>query len=187
LDHLIVLGLLYDRSPRLRQYSSTLTEELDARMDATSDHDSLLYREWISGSRGASRAAEVLGLLGIHPKKAERSTEEWAFKEAHLATLHAAVLFELGQGIPVQILESRWHLRGLSGVEERWRDDLLLLLAGLTEVLEHRCFYFHLREECDADPGRVKRVKKSLLEMRTQTFKLRERLSYCSSLGPVFS
>jgi hypothetical protein len=24
------------------------------------------------------------------------------------------------------------------------------------------------------------------LEMRTQTFKLRERLSYCSSLGPVF-
>lgn len=186
LDHLIVLGLLYERVPKLRRYSASLAKELDAWVGATHYHTSLLYEEWISGSRGASRASEVLGSLGIYPRQATGGSEEWAFKEAHLATLHAAALFELGQGIPVEKLEPRWNLKGLNGLEERWRDDFTWLLSGLTEVLDLRCFYYHLREECGADPDRIKRVKKLFQEMRTQAFKLREHLSYASPLGPIF-
>ncbi len=70
-------------------------------------------------------------------------------------------------------------------MEERWRDDISWLLSGLAELLELRCFYFHLREECDATPDRIKRVKSMLLRMRAQTFELREHLSYCSPLGPA--
>jgi hypothetical protein len=154
-------------------------------MDPTPDRASLLYKEWISGPPGASRASEVLGSLGIHPAKTASSSDEWACKEAHLATLHAATLYELGQGTSVEQLECQWNLKGLSGVEERWRDDLSWLLSGFAELLDLRCFYFHLREECDADPDRIKRVKKLLLQARTQAFKLREHLSYCSPLGPI--
>jgi helicase len=52
-------------------------------------------------------------------------------------------------------------------------------------VLDLRCFYFHLRQECDADPDRAKRVKSILLRMRAHSFALREYLAYCSPLGPV--
>lgn len=73
----------------------------------------------------------------------------------------------------------------MGGIEERWRDDTTWLLSGIAEILDLRCFYFHLLETCDADPDRIKRVKEMLLRMRTQAFQLREHLSYCSPLGPV--
>ncbi len=185
LDHLIVLGLLFDRSPRLRRFNATLPEKLDAWMGCAPDRASLLHQEWISGSPSASRASEVLGSLGIRPPVSKGGSDEWARKEANLAVLGSAVLHELGGGVPVAELERKWALKGLGGTEERWRDELSWLLSGTAEMLDLRCFYFHLREECAADPDRTKRVKGALLRMRAQTFALRERLAYCSPLGPV--
>jgi hypothetical protein len=185
LDHLIVLELLFARSPKLRRVSAALAASLDAWMGTAPDRTSLLYQEWIAGPPGASRACEVIGSLGTYPKEAAHNSDEWARKEAYSSVLHAVILYELGRGIPVSELERRWELKSLSGVEERWRDDLSWLLSGVAEMLDLRCFYFHLREGCDADPDRVKRVKKVLLHIRSQTLKLREHLSYCSPLGPV--
>lgn len=185
LDHLIVLELLFGRSPRLRRFSSSLPEKLDTWIGAVPDRASLLHREWISGPPSTSRACEVLGSLGIQPKAPTSDKDEWAYKEAHSAVLRAVILHELGHGVSVNELERRWDLKGLDGTEERWRDEFSWLLTGIAEILDLRCFYFHLREECDSDPDRTKRVKRALLRMRAQTLKLREHISYCSPLGPV--
>jgi helicase len=97
----------------------------------------------------------------------------------------AAVPYERGQGKEIAQVERRWGITGLEGIEERWRDDGLWLLAGITKVLDLRCFYFHLREECAADIERVQRMKRLLRRMRAQTFDLQEHLKYCSPLGPA--
>jgi len=185
LDHLLLLDLLYDRAPTLRRFSRALVDQVDAWMEEMPGRTSLLYREWVAGQRGASRAIEVLGSLGIAVPKDKRNTEEWARRRAYLATFRAIILHERGQGKIIEDLSRRWRIRNLAGVEERWRDDYLWLLSGLAKILEIRCFYYHLREECDADPDRVRRVKGHLRRLRFQTFDLQEHLKYCSPLGPV--
>ena len=185
LDHLIVLELLFDRSPKLRQYNSSLPKKLDMWMDAAPNHVSILHLKWLSGSPSTSRASEVLGSLDVRPTASIRNHDEWAYKEANSAVLRSAILYELGQGVPTEELERKWGLNGLPGTEERWRDQLSWLLSGTAQILDLRCFYYHLREECNAAPDRTKRVKKALLRMRAQTFALRDHLAYCSPLGPI--
>jgi helicase len=154
-------------------------------MEVVSDRTSLLYREWISGSSNTSRGHEVLGSLGVQPRGPTKDSDEWARKEANLAVLRATILYELSQGVTASELERQWEFKGLSGTEERWRDELLCLLSGLAEVLDLRCFYFHLHQECETDANRTKRVKSILLRMRAQSFALREDLTCCSPLGSV--
>jgi hypothetical protein len=126
-----------------------------------------------------------LGSLGLSSPKNGRDAEEWARKRAYLAVFRSIILYELGQGKDVEDLQRRWRVKNLMGIEERWRDDYLWLLSGLAKILDLRCFYFHLRQECDADTDRVRRVKQRLRGMRAQTFDLQEHLKYCSPLGPV--
>lgn len=184
LDHLILLELLSDRSLSLRPFSSALVEHVDVWMEKTPARTPLVYREWIAGQRGGSRAAEVLGSLGL-PTRNEGDEDKAARRQAYLATFRALVLYERGQGVSVENLERRWGVMGLEGIEERWRDDHLWLLAGLAKILDLRCFYAHLREHCGADTERIHRVKGLLREMRNQAFELQEDLKYCSPLGPV--
>ena len=99
--------------------------------------------------------------------------------------LRSVVLHKLGRGTSVVDLEHRWKLDGLEGIEERWRDSHMWLLASLAEFLDLRCFYYHLREDCSADAHRVRRVKELLRRMRTQVIRLRGLLNYCSPLGPI--
>ena len=186
LDHLIILELLFGRTPKLRRFRPDLVEQLDAWMNAEPSRSSLLHKEWIAGARGTSGASEVLGSLGVRSASVVGKSEELARKEAYSAILRAMILYELGGGLSADELERRWNLTGLAGMEERWRDEHLWLLAGIAEILDLRCFYFHLREECEADRERIKRVKKLLLRIRAQAFELRERLKYCSPLGPIF-
>ena len=39
----------------------------------------------------------------------------------------------------VEDLARRWGVGNLEGIEERWRDDVLWLLAGMSRVLDVRC------------------------------------------------
>ena len=65
----------------------------------------------------------------------------------------------------------------MTGEEERWRDHTLWLLSGHAELLEIRCFYFHLRQTCDADPSQVARVKRAFALLRRQCWNLMKELS----------
>jgi helicase len=154
-------------------------------MRTVPSHASLLHNEWIAGPRGASGASQVLGSLGIRSAQTMAGNDDWARRQAYAAILRAAIVYELGRGTSIDELERRWDLTSLGGMEERWRDERLWLLAGLAQILDLRCFCFHLREECEADRERVKRVKELLARMRAQVFKLQGRLKYCSPLGPV--
>jgi len=185
LDHLIVLDMLHDRSPSLRRFGKALVSQVDGWMEDSPGRTPVLFREWIAGQRGGSRADEVLGSLGMAAPEGVRDGKEWARKRAYVAVFRSIVLYERGLGTGVEDLQRRWRVRNLEGVEERWRDDTLWLLSGLARILELPCFYYHLKEECNAGRDRVGAVKKQLRGMRRQTYDLQEQLKYCSPLGPV--
>lgn len=185
LDHLLVLNLLHDNTPSLRSFSDKLAHQVIGWCETHSAHIPLLFRDWIRGEKGHSKAIEVLGSLGVSPAKLGNSSDEWARKQGYLATFNTIVLHERGQGQSSQRLEQQFAIKNLEGIEERWRDDMLWLLSGLVRLLEIRTFYYHLREECDADAERIKRIKRLLGVMRRQIYDLQEQLKYCSPLGPL--
>lgn len=184
LDSLTVLNLMHDSIPSLRTFSWRLAEGVDAWIEASPQRSPILYRKWIVGEKGTSRAVEVLGSLGI-PLTGKGETEEIARRSAYLALFQSILIHERSQGTTIEDLERRWQVSNLNGVEERWRDNLMWLLSGLSNILDLRCFYYHLREECAGDAVRVQRVKKALRRIQLQVFELRENLKYCSPLGSL--
>jgi hypothetical protein len=123
----------------------------------------------------------VLGSLGV--AVAGANPEAAARELGYSAVFRAAVLVELGEGRETAEVERQWGLSGLDGIEERWRGEVLWLLAGVAAILDVRTFYYHLREVCSADASRVLRVKRALKQMRAQTFELVADLQFCSPLG----
>jgi helicase len=141
----------------------------------------VLFRRWIAGEPSTARANEILGSIGLDTDGQKAS----AHKLAYMAVYHSIILLERSHGVPVNTISRQWKIKNLEGIEERWRDDLLWLLAGTSKILDLRCFYFHLREDCHADDKRVKRVKKHLQRVQWLTYELQEQLKYCSPLGSL--
>ncbi len=189
LDHLIALSLLYDGVPNLGRFSAKLESIVDAWAEKQSrNHSSevpLLFKEWLRGKKDYSKAVEVFGSLNINIPKSGKQADEWARKKGYQATFAAAVLQERSSGIPVPRIEKQYGVKNLAGVEERWRDDMLWLLAGLSKLLDIKTFYFHLVEECEASKERIKRVKGLLKKQQRHIHKLMEQIKYCSALGPL--
>jgi|SanBayMetagenome_1026888.scaffolds.fasta_scaffold01400_2 helicase len=185
LDHLLVLDLLSERSPNLRKYSAKLVELVEDWCEGHSDLTPLLFCKWMRGKVENSRASEILGSLGVHSSKTGKAQEKWAYETAYVAVFRAIVLYERSLGMKVDAIERRFQVKGLEGIEEKWRDELLWLLSGLAQLLDVRTFYYHLKEDCQADSERIKRVKGSLGRMRYQVFELQEQIKYCSPLGPL--
>lgn len=185
LDHLIVLALLHDGFPLLRTYSNALADQVDAAMERLGSEIPMLYREWIHGTPSASRSPEVLASLGIVVDNTKKPLMTSAHKMAYSAVFFALVIHDRANGISTEDLERTWDIRNLSGVDERLRDDSLWLLAGVAKMLDTRCFFYHLREKCNADADRIRRVKRNLNAMRHQVYELLEELRYCSPLGAL--
>jgi helicase len=184
LDHLALLEMLSSNVLHLRPFSVRLADQVDSWMEAAPDQVPMLYRDWIAGNGSQSRAIEVFGSLGITaPNK--NGDAEWAGRAAYLAIFRAIILFERASGVAAEDVARRWEVKNLTGVEERWRDNLLWLLSGLAKILDLHCFYYHLIENCSASSERIQRVKRLLNRMRQQTFEVREQLKHCSPLGSV--
>jgi hypothetical protein len=182
LDHLILVDLLLEspRPPDLRRYSADLAARVEGWME-TAEHKSVLFTTWIGGTTSTSRAEEVIGSLGIdHPTGAEKCR-----RRAYIATFRAMMLHEMGQGRPLPELSRQWDLKNLDGQQERWRDATLWVLSGLAQILTVPCFFYHLKEHCQADDNRVHRISRLFQRMKAQTHQLQEMLKYCSPLGPV--
>lgn len=64
---------------------------------------------------------------------------------------------------------------------------MLCLFLGLAKIFEVRCFHFHLVENCQAGPDRVKRVKQLLASMQAQVYELLEVVKLSSALGPFLA
>ena len=186
IDHLIVLELLSERSQNLKPFSKGLAEQIDSRMEGRPPSDkSLLFHEWIYGNTVFSKSDELLGSLGLTEPFKPKNREEAARKAGYLATMRAIILDDISKGIPFDDLERSWRIKGLGGVQESWRDNNLWLLSGQVKLLDLKCFYYHLRENCAADDDRIKRLKAILQRLRAQIYDLMEHLKYCSPLGPL--
>jgi replicative superfamily II helicase len=184
LDTLLILELLNPREKGLKRYSKDMAEQVDDWIERSPAKPALFAR-WIRGAAGTSRADEVLGSLGIK-LEAERASADSARQYAYAAMVRAIVISQLGDGVRAEDVGRRWSISGLDGVQERWRDHLLWQLSGIAELLDVRCFYFHLKQECAADDARVAQVKQCFQTMRRGTFELLGSLRFCSPLGPFF-
>lgn len=183
LDHLLIVSLLSERSPKLRRFSEALAGQLDAWHEALPNTDkSLLFAEWIVGSASTSKADELFGSLGIAVGQKQKQAEA-ARNKAYTCMLSAAVMHQRANGVSITDLEARWSVSGLEGIEESWRDTMLWMIAGLNNLFEIRAFYHHLRENCGADVEQIKDVKRYLRNIRYQGYELLERIKYCSPLG----
>jgi hypothetical protein len=185
LDFLLALELLHDDTPSLRRFSADLADQVLTWCEGHAPQVPMLFRRWLRGEKGHSKAAEVLGSLGVEPRDRVSDRDEWARQRGYLATFNAIVLNERAMGRAIKDLERQYRISNLEGVEERWRDTMLWLLAGLANVLEVKVFYFHLKEDCNADQERIKTVKRHLGMMRRQVLELVEQIKFASPLGPV--
>lgn len=185
LDSIIVLDLLHADIPSLRRYSADLNERVISWLEGHSKLVPVLFRHWLRGAAGHSNAAEVLGSLGISPATKVADVEEWSRQQGVLAVFRAIVLYERATGRSVQDLSRQFGIENLDGVEEKWRDTMLWLLGGVSQLLDVRSYYFHLCNECSASPERVKEVKKLLTAIRRQTLELIEQVKFASPLGSL--
>lgn len=186
LDHLYVVSLLSERTPGLRRFSEELAQQIDGWIEARPANETpILFTQWVVGGAETSRADELLGSLGLHDLRPQRSSKGAARRRAYVAMLSAIVLDERARGAALQDLESRWRVTGLSGIEEAWRDTALWHLAGHAAVLDVRTFYHHLRANCEATAEQVGEAKRVLRRMRRQAHDLLDGLKYCSPLGPL--
>jgi helicase len=97
--------------------------------------------------------------------------------------LHVNVTLFYVQGKTSEDLARRYKIENWK--QERWRDETLWLLAGLAKLLDIRTFYYHLKEDRQADMSQVKAVKRTLGNMRHQVYDLQEQLKNCFALGPL--
>jgi helicase len=182
-DHLLIVSLLSDRTPKMRRFSEALAGQLDAWHEALPNTDkSLLFAEWIARSASTSKAGELFGSLGIVAGQKQKQADS-ARNKAYTCMLSAAVMHQRANGVSITDLESRWSISGLAGIEENWRDTMLWLISGLNNLFEIRAFYHHLRENCEADVDQIKDVKRYLRDIRYQGYELMERIKHCSPLG----
>jgi hypothetical protein len=182
LDHLLVVELLAVRTFSLRQFGEQLREQIDDWGERSSEK-SVLYRKWIRGAKGHSKAAELFGSLQLRVENRTTDPDEWCRRKAYLGVFRAIILQERSKGLPMQEISRRWKVDSLSGMEEAWRDDRLWLLNGLGGICDLRCFYYHLRGECGASENRLVLAKRLMQRLRVLAYQTASQLKFCSPLG----
>jgi hypothetical protein len=188
LDSLLVVELLAPNPPTLRAFSEKLVEEIEDWAHGAPLLAPILFRRWIRGSASASKADEVLGSLGVTAHGGERRRTNGR-DLAQRAMLRAVVLWQRSQGLLPVDIERQWKTKPglLEGIEERWRDTDLWLLAGLTRIFDSGCFHYHLRTDCAANHARITAVRDALKKMRRDVYDLMRSVQRCSPLAPLLN
>jgi hypothetical protein len=76
LDHVLIVELLAERRFSLRQFSEQLREQIDDWGERSAEKP-VLYREWVRGAKGHSKAAELFGFLQLSPESKTTDPDEW--------------------------------------------------------------------------------------------------------------
>jgi hypothetical protein len=179
LDYLLVLHLLHGDGFRLRRRGQSMTTQVDDWMRAHPQDEPALFR-WILGDHSSSRAEELLGSLGLTTLGSSMKPRD----RAYTSLFRSVLMLERARGFDVTDLERRWSCQGFEDVEERWRDELLWLLAGWCELLDVRVFYGHLKS-AGRSQAEIRAMRDIFRTMRRDAVVLRGDLRYCSALGPM--
>jgi hypothetical protein len=183
LDLLLVTELLASRPMIRKTFSEKLSEQIDL-YTAKEETKSIIFQKWIHGAAGFSQAQEIMGSLqcgGEQPSKPDHCR-----KAAYIAMLRVIVLWQRAHGALTSDLERRWDVRDLDEIQEQWRDDRLFLLSAMIPLMDVRCFYFHLKETCEASPERIDNLKRALKQLRAMILQLMNQIGWCSPLGSLF-
>jgi helicase len=183
LDILLLAELVADRNFVGGQYSKALGDQVENWTERSPDK-SKLFNQWIRSGEGSSQADELFGSLGISPGK---NAAESARKQGYMRMRAAVILWMRGRGALWMDISRQWGVEGVNISEDEWIRNRSWLISGFAAILDIRCFYFHLREECEASDEKIAKAKKILRRLRAECFQVLGRLKYCSPLGPLLT
>ena len=129
-----------------------------------------------------SKSDQIMGSLNLK----HFTDEAQSHSHAYLACFQAIILWQRAHGTSVADLERRWgkSVQGLDEFEEKWRDDRLFLISAMLNLWDVKVFYFHLKNECDANEERIKCIKRRLQKLRAYAYQTMDLVGWCSPLGP---
>jgi hypothetical protein len=184
LDILLLAELVADRNFVGGQYSKALGDQIENWMLQPSRVPSKLFNQWIKPREGSIRADELFGSLGISRGKNASESDR---KQGYMRMRASAILWMRGQGTSWPDIYRQWGVEGGDISEDEWIRNRSWLISGFAAILDIRCFYFHLREECGASDEKIAKAKKILRRLRAMCFQILGRLKYCSPLGPLLT
>jgi hypothetical protein len=185
LDLLLLVELMSNKPVLRKPFSEELARQVD---DWTSRDNtkSLLFQHWVRGGEGFSKSPELFGTLGIDVGNSGASKKDRARKQAYLAMFRAIVLWQRAHGAINSDLERRWQVKDLDEIQEQWRDDRLFHLGAMRGIWDIRCFFYHLKEDCQSNDERILRVKRAFQRLGVMSLQLMNLVSWCSPLGYLF-
>ena len=176
LDLLLIWHLATAEAPRFKRASSVLAEEVDQAIRALSAPERPALWSWIGGDARQSRAAELLGSLGVQrPGKYGIGADAWAREYAYLAAWHALLLAGRLRGTSTAELGKRHKITRLAAEDARWRETVRWGLSGIMVAITPATLADHL-DELGVDGERRTRVGRSLERIHERIAVLGEKL-----------
>lgn len=186
LDVLLLVELLSSKPMLRKPFSEDMARQVDD-WASREDDKSILFQNWIRGADGFSKAQELLGSLGLEQGTRSGAKKGQARKQAYMAMFRTIVLWQRAHGVITRDLERRWQIKDIDEIQEQWRDDRLFHLGAMRGLWDIRCFFYHLKKECEASDDRILRVKRAFQRLNVISLQLMNQVSWCSPLGAVFS
>ena len=184
LDVLFLAELVSDRSFIPNRFAEAFAKRLDEWSLASRDK-SILFQTWVRGSAMVSKAEELIGSLGL--EEVSQKVRDRSRSFCYTRFFSAIVLLSRGNGVRWEDIFRQWGLDYDKIAEDEWIRNRSWLLAGIAELFEIKCFYFHLRSECHASDEQIRHAKRVLQRLRAQCYQILGRLKYCSPLGPLLA
>ena len=174
IDYLILLCLSSNEIRPIGRYSKAMEAKIEGYMESLPlQEKSYLYQKWIKTDPDS-----IMGSARISvPSKENR-------KIALQATFTGMFLYELSRGHPSTVLD-KYYSVNTDEIQEKYRDNLIWLLFGLEKMMEVRCFYYHLKENCEAPPEMVNSVEHALRQCSSKIFDLISNVKFRSVFGEM--
>lgn len=174
IDYLIILCLVSNENKPFVRYSKALAKKIDGWMEALPlEEKSYLYRTWI-----VSAPDELLGSASVTN---DRSNAE---KYVYQCTYTAMMIYDLSKGMTYSQIND-FYGADIEEIQERLRDNAIWILCGFEQLMEVKSFYFHLKNNCDAESGQIQSVDKAFKRSSKQIFGLVADLKFRSRLGEL--
>jgi len=174
IDFLIILCLISAENKPLVRYGNRMKQSVGAYMEALPlEEKSYLYRTWISGA-----PEELLGSARVSGTNAD------AAKVVYQCSYTAMLLYDISCG-KASVLLNDYYGIDVEEIQEKLRDNALWILSGIEKILEVRSFYFHLKNNCEAESEQIHSVELAFKKASGTIFSLIANLKFRSHLGEL--
>ena len=96
----------------------------------------------------------------------------------------AMFLYDLSRGRQISMMNSYYGVDA-DEIQEKYRDNVMWLLCGVEKMMEVKCFYYHLKENCSASFENIRAVEKAFQHSSKLLFGLVGNLKFRSALGEM--